>query len=529
MVEVLRLVLPYALPPVLGAVIGYVTNAIAIRMLFRPLTEKRFLGVRVPFTPGIIPRQRRQLAESMAKMVSTQLLNADSVRQHVNSASFQGGIREQVAQFTGHLLDASPILDRSESDVRTIGAGVSEFLTGLFSRFVQSDSFERVSNEFVRRGFEFLSGLSVSELFPSIYRRSESEVVEILEPIVARVLGERVQSAIKQAALDWVREIVTENRRLDRFISEETVNRLTLFAAKLYMPAVRSGLHWLNEEEVKADLSTKAKVLLRKILERLNFFQRFLVSAAQYDRTLEERMPRIIDDLIESLREAAQNPETKARVLRAVSRRLDDLRREGIADACNSVGIDIETIAGRLLESAMAAISGEEAVARISRTIYRALEGQRDLPVIELLRDSFGVTQQSVQEWLAERVRELRLKPKAASDAASLVSTLLGGLLEEARTRPLSDILGLSADQKASVDDFISKRILSIIDERLPDIVQAFDIRGLVENKINSLDVGDVEKLLLMVIAKQLKWINLFGGILGALIGGTQVLIGILT
>ena len=41
-------IITLVLPPVLGAIIGYVTNAIAIRMLFRPLTEKRILGLRVP-------------------------------------------------------------------------------------------------------------------------------------------------------------------------------------------------------------------------------------------------------------------------------------------------------------------------------------------------------------------------------------------------------------------------------------------------------------------------------------------------
>ena len=48
--------LPWILPPVLGAIIGYVTNAIAIRMLFRPFNEIRVLGLRLPFTPGLIPR-----------------------------------------------------------------------------------------------------------------------------------------------------------------------------------------------------------------------------------------------------------------------------------------------------------------------------------------------------------------------------------------------------------------------------------------------------------------------------------------
>ena len=45
----------YIIPPLVGGVIGYVTNDIAIRMLFRPHTAKHIMGWRIPFTPGIIP------------------------------------------------------------------------------------------------------------------------------------------------------------------------------------------------------------------------------------------------------------------------------------------------------------------------------------------------------------------------------------------------------------------------------------------------------------------------------------------
>ena len=69
------------LPPALGAVIGYVTNDIAIRMLFRPLREKRILGARVPLTPGIIPKQRFTLAESIGRMVSEHLINEETCSQ----------------------------------------------------------------------------------------------------------------------------------------------------------------------------------------------------------------------------------------------------------------------------------------------------------------------------------------------------------------------------------------------------------------------------------------------------------------
>ena len=44
--------LPYLVPPLLGALIGYVTNYIAIRMLFRPLHPWRLLGMRLGQATG---------------------------------------------------------------------------------------------------------------------------------------------------------------------------------------------------------------------------------------------------------------------------------------------------------------------------------------------------------------------------------------------------------------------------------------------------------------------------------------------
>ena len=43
----------YLLAPLVGGVIGYITNDIAIRMLFRPHSAKYIMGIHIPFTPGI--------------------------------------------------------------------------------------------------------------------------------------------------------------------------------------------------------------------------------------------------------------------------------------------------------------------------------------------------------------------------------------------------------------------------------------------------------------------------------------------
>ncbi len=62
------------LTPIVGAFIGYTTNWIAIKMLFRPYTEKRIFGIKIPFTPGLIPKERERISEAMGEVVESYLL-----------------------------------------------------------------------------------------------------------------------------------------------------------------------------------------------------------------------------------------------------------------------------------------------------------------------------------------------------------------------------------------------------------------------------------------------------------------------
>ncbi len=79
----------YAAPPLMGAFIGYLTNRIAIRMLFRPLRPWRIFGLRVPMTPGVIPAKRVQLAENMGEVVGDHLLTSEEIGKGLRQDAFQ--------------------------------------------------------------------------------------------------------------------------------------------------------------------------------------------------------------------------------------------------------------------------------------------------------------------------------------------------------------------------------------------------------------------------------------------------------
>ena len=69
----------YLLPPLVGAVIGYFTNLIAVKMLFFPHEEKHIFGHRVPFTPGAIPKGKARLAKAAGKIVQNDLFTREDI------------------------------------------------------------------------------------------------------------------------------------------------------------------------------------------------------------------------------------------------------------------------------------------------------------------------------------------------------------------------------------------------------------------------------------------------------------------
>lgn len=89
----------YILAPFVGGVIGYITNDIAIRMLFRPHKAKYVFGLHVPFTPGIIPKEKGRIADAIGGVISENLMNKDVLERYLLSDEMVGKLRSSVDEF----------------------------------------------------------------------------------------------------------------------------------------------------------------------------------------------------------------------------------------------------------------------------------------------------------------------------------------------------------------------------------------------------------------------------------------------
>ena len=84
--------------PIIGSVIGYCTNYIAVKMLFHPRNEVKICGHKVPFTPGAIPKGKPRLAKSVGSIVANTLLTEEDIRQKILSPETEEAVVDKIME-----------------------------------------------------------------------------------------------------------------------------------------------------------------------------------------------------------------------------------------------------------------------------------------------------------------------------------------------------------------------------------------------------------------------------------------------
>jgi uncharacterized membrane protein YheB (UPF0754 family) len=509
----MKTLLGYLLPPLIGAIIGFVTNAVAIKMLFRPLREIRLFvgrggagnksgrGIRLPFTPGILPRQRHKLADSIGAMVERELLTPRIIRDRLRSENVRQGITRSVSRFTEKILLTklgslqSPLEGlavKSSGDVPAAGPGGTLLFTEILRDFSRSPVLA-----------ELLDGLLAS-LLEAALRSPDTEKGgrPLLNLSVPEILGRERAAALREKQDAFIRKTLNEKM-------PELPFKLGPLFFDLYPDVVSAFFKLLDRQDIRRILEIQGRIFLDNAIRKLSAVQRFFISAGQYDRTLGERMPEIIDDLVGQLGNMLA----------------DNAIRKRTADY--------------LSDTALSLAAGPANYNRLLQLICDALFSFEERPLGEIL-GGFGIN--SVTE-LAAGIRrffagEAAYNGNGAGGADSTVSgrrgyaaaalSALNVFLAGHADMTVGEFFSIDGEKKRRVDDAILEKLFSLVDSQTEPVLKTIDIRAMVTARIDSLDMLRVERIVLDVVADQLKWINLFGAILGAAIGGAELLISAL-
>ena len=190
--------------PVLGALIGWGTNVLAVRLLFRPHRPLRVLGVTIQ---GLIPRRRKELAGKIAETGEREFLGADDLRAALSAPelaeAFHAEIDHRVGDFIKEQFNGLPALVLTFIPVdleARLKARVTEEITGALPS-VAGRLAESVEEHLDVRGIvrERIEGFSMEKLETIVLdiARRELFTIEILGGVLGFLIG------LAQVAVLW--------------------------------------------------------------------------------------------------------------------------------------------------------------------------------------------------------------------------------------------------------------------------------------------------------------------------------------
>ena len=220
------------LPVVIGALIGYCTNYIAIKMLFLPRRAWHIGKWRLPMTPGVIPKNKSRLAAAVGNAVSDRLITQQDILEGVKNSGVQERIVDSVtasvmggdasirkltdgavpeAEMDAALERASALLGRKILDgIRSVD------LRAMVSEMLQSSFGALLSNPMVAM---FLGGLSMDSISEQVVQAINGYIDENGLEKAAPMVRRELESLLNQPVSDGLAQIRVDEDSIRRMLS----------------------------------------------------------------------------------------------------------------------------------------------------------------------------------------------------------------------------------------------------------------------------------------------------------------------
>jgi uncharacterized membrane protein YheB (UPF0754 family) len=506
---------------VIATLHGYGAAWLAIRMLFRPRRAVKLGGLTV-WPQGMIPRHRERLAQTIGNAVGNELVSQETVVNALFETDFfRRKVEGFVDSYTRELLSTSypsflealpagvraPVLDA----IASLQYRVSDYITNV----LKSENTAASLSSFIDR--------RVDDLLAN--RLGETVKEETLEQILGFVES-RFRNLVNAPDFETkVRDFISA--RLDDLAQSQatlaemfTPNTVSIIKERIdeQVPPV---VHHLAEIATSQNTRTHIGVLIKREVdeyyEQLSFFKKIFVSRVrihhEVDELVNDTLPRRIE---EYLRGEAFEQEAD----RFLNSTIDDVLSRPINEIIGQIAEDkLKFIKDEVAERVLALARSQELATTVSAYLTDALHRLRPHTMRALMQHLNPESAQRLKNFLSNGL----LTVFAREDTARTINNILSAQVERLLVAPigrLSDHVPEGAVHKMTTA--LTERITNAAQERLPAAIAEFDIGGIVRQKVAGYPVEKLEELVLSVAQQHLKTIELFGAVIGFMIGIAQ-------
>ena len=494
-----------------GAIIGYITNWLAIKMLFRPHKEIRIGKFKVPFTPGLIPKEKSRIAKSVGDTIGQHLLTKETITQSLCSEN----MNEQLDSWVQGKINA---IENSEV---TVEREIKALLGDEYSNFIQNTNnnlsklfIGYINEEDVKLGIaKYVKSQIMLELTARPQVISESELYNSIKNKLLNMAIEYKDSEnFYQEIQSMLEEKAKELKILDKNF-EDVIPKGMTNSVKVYVYSKRYDIameikKMMKEEKnrqklrqiVGETISTKLSPMIAMFMNADSIYEKVVTGINEFldEEKNHNDIALIINDIIDKLLKGS------------ISSVLSELPKEGTEEVIKSL---ISLFTTKVVDEKL-----------IRNTFDKLEDNFNSYMSIEAMLEKTDIDYKSViEKIIISKIEVMTQSDSVKIKITEIVSVMINRLLQV-------EMKSIFKEEGNKVSKSISKVVRDLynkfIENKAADVIEVLNVAKIVENQINEFDVEFAEEIILGIASKELSAITWLGALLGAIMGLLSPILG---
>ncbi len=504
---------------VIGAIIGALTNDIAIRCIFRFL----------------IPRKKAQIAEAVQNVVSRELMAPEKVAVKIRSERVRNSIQNNLRSMLDRFLDSElPSVNSIMSEHPDTIDSISEQLLGVIieeftARTENRLFFKKTLQPLVLQELEDILSRQPAELVPAL----DSVVDTLPERIISFLSSDTCRIRTTSVVLNMLRPALKSPRRLYEILPQNINSDIaSLFKSQAPAIAGRIAL-FLETEENQERIRNKINEALEEYFKRatpemLKSVNKklggvFKINPGSIIRKalgIDKEIENICRTLPDRIRFGRGKDDILNNLENIIEHLIDDFMQYRLKDLCADVD---EAKLQDYLSAIYSQLLTPEIVRQTANDLQELVRNSMDRSIISTVdRLKIQIDLDDIADMIVQRLR-LSLRSKTFLNIAS---KRLGEAIDKLRNRKIGSLASHIPDKSRQRLVFIAGDIVSeTITSRIEDFSNESGIWDIITESIENYDNREIEGLVRKIANRELQWVTYLGGLIGFVIGALQGLV----
>ncbi|AZR73326.1 hypothetical protein BBF96_07985 [Anoxybacter fermentans] len=510
----------FIVSPLVGAGIGYITNWIAIKMLFRPIKPVRIFGKEISSLQGVIPKRHKDLARSIGKTVGEHLLTEDAFQNILETPETRERIRKLVQDGARHLQKEERTVDEllefviPDFKVREeMFKELSDYIVTLILEIIRSEkTIEVLERYLTERIFqdkeEFLSS--------DYYQKLKYDIREyLLTGLKSPIVLERINLFLHTRIIDWQ----NSEKQLKNLIPKNIVNGIKAFLLDQGPKFTEQIMAYLTSAETKSQIKKRID----------QFFDQSLLMGL-LGKFFADR-DKIAEQLINQIADFINDPLNQYELLKKINDVIDTILDTRVSELANRIDEKVVLSISEFLFNKMTSREFiDNCLDNLENLILTTKKLEESICQAAVVQEvSFNSNEVLESKKTGRFIRQLLIDFLNADFVEKVISKLIKDQLRALRQQQVKSFF---ANLKLTTIKKVENGVLDLLNfvnrNYLGKIINAINFDKLVEEKVLSFELEEMEALVLQVMSVELRAITLFGFYLGLLMGFVTPLINLL-